>query len=104
MPGDATLRTQRLLLRPWTAGDRAAFAELNADPHVMEWFAVPSRSVPDHSLGILHRRLIRLTTDSREDATGHRTGQGQAHRCSCEYAASLKSPPGVEIMMVLCTR
>jgi 3-dehydroquinate dehydratase / shikimate dehydrogenase len=38
MPGDATLRTERLLLRPWRAGDRAAFAELNADPHVMEWF------------------------------------------------------------------
>ncbi|MDB5065328.1 MAG: aroE [Chloroflexi bacterium] len=38
MPGDATLRTERLLLRPWSAGDRAAFAELNADPHVMEWF------------------------------------------------------------------
>ncbi len=35
------LRTERLLLRGWTDGDRAPFAELNADPLVMEHF--PSR-------------------------------------------------------------
>lgn len=31
-------RTQRLLLRPWRASDREAFARLNADPAVMEHF------------------------------------------------------------------
>ncbi len=33
-----TLRTQRLLLRPWRPADFAPFAELNADPRVMEFF------------------------------------------------------------------
>lgn len=30
-----TLTTERLLLRPWTAADRAPFAALNADPEVI---------------------------------------------------------------------
>jgi 3-dehydroquinate dehydratase / shikimate dehydrogenase len=34
----ATIATERLLLRPWRAEDRPAFAALNADPLVMEWF------------------------------------------------------------------
>jgi RimJ/RimL family protein N-acetyltransferase len=33
------LRTERLLLRPWRPGDLEAFAALNADPRVMEYFA-----------------------------------------------------------------
>ena len=32
------LKTGRLLLRPWRASDRDLFAELNADPRVMELF------------------------------------------------------------------
>jgi anti-anti-sigma factor len=32
------LRTERLVLRRWRPADRAPFAELNADPHVMEHF------------------------------------------------------------------
>jgi RimJ/RimL family protein N-acetyltransferase len=32
------LRTERLWLRRWRADDRAAFAEVNADPRVMEFF------------------------------------------------------------------
>lgn len=32
------LRTERLLLRPWKASDRAPFAQLNADPAVMRYF------------------------------------------------------------------
>jgi len=32
------LRTDRLLLRPWNFSDRDAFAELNADPKVREYF------------------------------------------------------------------
>ncbi|XVQ15693.1 GNAT family N-acetyltransferase [Spirillospora sp. CA-255316] len=33
-----TLTTPRLLLRPWRPSDRAPFADLNADPEVMEHF------------------------------------------------------------------
>jgi RimJ/RimL family protein N-acetyltransferase len=32
------IRTPRLLLRPWRASDRKPFADLNADPEVMEFF------------------------------------------------------------------
>jgi ribosomal-protein-alanine N-acetyltransferase len=35
------MRTERLVLRGWTESDRAPFAELNADPRVMEH--LPSR-------------------------------------------------------------
>lgn len=39
------LRTERLLLRAWLPSDRVLFAELNADPEVMEHFPAPlSRS------------------------------------------------------------
>jgi len=30
-----TLRTDRLLLRPWRESDRAPFADMNADPRVI---------------------------------------------------------------------
>jgi RimJ/RimL family protein N-acetyltransferase len=33
-----TLRTKRLVLRPWRESDRAPFAAMNADPRVMEHF------------------------------------------------------------------
>lgn len=36
-----TLRTERLLLRPFEDDDRAGFAELNADPAVMEHLPTP---------------------------------------------------------------
>lgn len=32
-----TLRTERLVLRAWTAADRAPFAAMNADPEVARW-------------------------------------------------------------------
>jgi len=35
------LRTDRLLLRRWTAADRQPFAAMNADPDVMEHFVAP---------------------------------------------------------------
>jgi ribosomal-protein-alanine N-acetyltransferase len=35
------LSTERLLLRRWSARDRAPFAELNADPEVMRYFPAP---------------------------------------------------------------
>ncbi|WP_415646749.1 GNAT family N-acetyltransferase [Stackebrandtia soli] len=39
--GSAELRTDRLLMRPWTAADLAPFSEMNADPRVMEFFPTP---------------------------------------------------------------
>jgi 3-dehydroquinate dehydratase/shikimate dehydrogenase len=36
--GEATVRTDRLLLRPWREADREPFAKMNADPAVMEHF------------------------------------------------------------------
>jgi RimJ/RimL family protein N-acetyltransferase len=35
------LRTDRLLLRPWRDADRQAFARMNADSEVMEFFVAP---------------------------------------------------------------
>jgi RimJ/RimL family protein N-acetyltransferase len=43
-----SLRTERLVMRPWRPSDRAPFAELNADPLVMEHFpCVLSRQQSD---------------------------------------------------------
>jgi len=36
-----SLRTERLLLRPWRDDDLAPFAALNADPEVMRWLGGP---------------------------------------------------------------
>jgi RimJ/RimL family protein N-acetyltransferase len=36
-----TIETERLLLRPWKSKDRMAFALINADPEVMEFFPAP---------------------------------------------------------------
>lgn len=41
MSSPPTLETERLRLRQWTAGDRAPFAALNADPDVMAYFPAP---------------------------------------------------------------
>lgn len=35
------LRTERSLLREWRASDREPFAQMNADPRVMEFFPAP---------------------------------------------------------------
>jgi RimJ/RimL family protein N-acetyltransferase len=44
----AEIRTSRLLLRRWSAADRAPFAAMNADPDVMEHFpSVLSRQESD---------------------------------------------------------
>ena len=42
------MKTDRLILRDWTDNDLEPFAELNADPEVMEFFpSVLSRSESD---------------------------------------------------------
>ena len=48
------LKTKRLLLRPWKAEDFEAFAKLNADPRVMEFF--PSTLTRKESDEIANRR------------------------------------------------
>lgn len=35
---DKTIKTERLLLRPWKEEDLEPFAQLNADPKVREYF------------------------------------------------------------------
>jgi len=48
MTAIVTLRTDRLPLRSWRESDRAPFAEMNADPRVMEHFpAVSTREESD---------------------------------------------------------
>ena len=48
MPKIHELETPRLRLREWKVSDRALFAQLNADPRVMEYFpSVLSRSESD---------------------------------------------------------
>jgi len=48
-----TLRTERLTLRAWRGEDLAPFAEMNADPAVMEYFAAPLS--PAESDTFVHR-------------------------------------------------
>ena len=56
----ATLRTQRLVLRPWSDGDYAPFADLNADPLVMEFFPKTiERGASDEMAAIIQARLVR---------------------------------------------
>ena len=47
------LRTERLVLRGWTEADRALFAEMNADPVVMEHF--PSTMTREQSDAFVER-------------------------------------------------
>jgi RimJ/RimL family protein N-acetyltransferase len=48
----ATLTTERLILRRWREADREAFARMNADPRVMEFFPDPlSREESDLLMG-----------------------------------------------------
>lgn len=48
--GTATLTTARLLLRDWRDADREAFAEMNADPEVMRYFAAPLSRVESDAM------------------------------------------------------
>jgi len=53
-----TLRTERLLLRPWRDSDRAPFAALNADPKVMEHF--PALITREESNAAVDRIVARM--------------------------------------------
>ncbi len=53
-----SLPTQRLLLRPWRVGDLPAFAALNADPRVMEFFPkCLTRDDSDHIAAAIRERM-----------------------------------------------
>ena len=54
----ATLRTERLLLRPWRSSDRVPFAALNADTRVMEHF--PRTSTREESDAFADRIIARM--------------------------------------------
>jgi RimJ/RimL family protein N-acetyltransferase len=52
------VRTERLILRDWRDEDLALFAELNADPEVMEWFpSVLTRAESDVAAERIRREL-----------------------------------------------
>ena len=53
-----TLRTERLILRPWRDSDRAPFAAINADPRVMEHF--PKTSTREESDAGVDRIVARM--------------------------------------------
>ncbi|MDH4115971.1 MAG: GNAT family N-acetyltransferase [Acidimicrobiia bacterium] len=53
------IETERLLLRQWTDSDRAPFAELNADPVVMEHF--PTTLTREQSDAFVDRMISHLT-------------------------------------------
>lgn len=59
-----SLRTRRLLLRPWKKRDRAPFAALNADPRVMEFF--PRTLTRKESDGL----IVRIEEHVRERGFG----------------------------------
>jgi RimJ/RimL family protein N-acetyltransferase len=54
-----TLRTERLVLRPWRETDRAAFAALNADARVMEHF--PGTNTREESDAGFDRLVAKMT-------------------------------------------
>jgi RimJ/RimL family protein N-acetyltransferase len=54
------LRTERLILRPWTAEDRAPFAAMNADPEVRRFFpTLQTRAESDKSADFLSAQFER---------------------------------------------
>ena len=53
MPNLIESATERLILRQWRSSDRAPFAELNADPRVMEFF--PSQLTREQSDALADR-------------------------------------------------
>ena len=53
-----TLSNDRICLRPWRDGDRDAFAAINADEHVMEFFqSCLSRTESDAMVGRIHEHF-----------------------------------------------
>lgn len=61
MPNPIEFETERLFMRQWRPSDRAPFAELNADPRVMEYFPAPlerdeSNALADRCQALIEQR------------------------------------------------
>ena len=59
------IRTQRLLLRQWSSADLDPFADMNADPRVMEYFpSLLSREESDAAVGRIraHSNVMALAS------------------------------------------
>jgi 3-dehydroquinate dehydratase / shikimate dehydrogenase len=55
-----TVRTERLILRPWQEDDLEPFAQLNADPRVREYFpGILSRQESDASVKLISNHIER---------------------------------------------
>lgn len=52
------MQTKRLILRQWQVSDYPAFAEMNADPQVMEYFPTPLTSAESNALADRLKGLI----------------------------------------------
>lgn len=53
-----TVRTKRLILRPWQESDLGPFAQLNADPRVREYFpGILSREESDASVKLMSNHI-----------------------------------------------
>ncbi len=96
-----TLRTERLVLRRWQPEDRAHFAEMNADPAVMEFF--PSMLTRSESDALAER--FDAEFDVRGDgvfAVEVTGGEGFVgfvglHAFTSEEPSPLPFAPGVEV-------
>ena len=53
-----TLETQRLILRQWQADDNIAFASLNADPEVMEYYPSTLTETQSHAFADKVKNLM----------------------------------------------
>ena len=58
MTTDSILKTERLILRPWREEDLEAFAKMNADPRVREFFlSTQTRQESDKSAKIISSEI-----------------------------------------------
>ena len=75
----ASLRTSRLLLRPWRDGDIAAYGQLEADPAVMEyllprpdWAARARAHWEEHGFGQTPKMLLPVLSVGRNQKFGQK--------------------------------
>ena len=60
MTAENTIKTERLILRPWREEDLEPFAQLNADPRVMEYFpGLKTREESDSSAKLMSDHIER---------------------------------------------
>ncbi|GAA2079648.1 GNAT family N-acetyltransferase [Aeromicrobium tamlense] len=94
-----TLTTERLKLRPWTPADREPFAELNADPEVMEHFpSVLDRAASDALADRFETRMAHQGWGLWVvEAQGRFAGMAGLNPVPPEVRALLRGSPPVEV-------